>query len=311
MKYDHDFEERIRTDIKTLGSSVKPSSKLHSDIMLQISNSERGSRQKLRDRLLDVGTKKLIAALLCFTVVLGGSSLFASSNVRALAAETLQKIKTIFILDSNNKIVEKDVKQVPLTSTIGKSTELSDEELSKKVGYKVVFPGTIGGYKLMDKSENITINNIDYEEGQNIETDVHEAIDNKDKFLSLRKYNPIRSVSSIYEKTDGIRISININPATIAENLEKMIDSMNSKIVEINGVKTYWFDIPLPNYPMINKNGITGADMTQKPTKVETAHQLAWISNGLYFSICIEANQNCSIEEAENIAKAFMGKYTK
>jgi hypothetical protein len=132
-----------------------------------------------------------------------------------------------------------------------------------------------------------------------------------DKFKSLEKYDPVRGVSALYIKTAGGDIIVNIVPDTVG--YEKRVTSSDSKTktLDINGTKAYWLDTPVPVYPTVENGGVNQPDWTQKPTKIETAHQIVWFSNDLFFSIIIDANQDYSAQEIENAAKMFMKAYTK
>lgn len=314
MDNNNAFEERVRVELKQIGNGIKPSHDLFPGIMTELLNNKKGRLILLKDKFVNMGTKKVAAAILCLTLALGGISFSTSGNFRAFAAETLDKIKTIFVLDNSSKVVEKDAKQYPLVFITTKSTELSDAELSKKVGFKVVFPDSLGNnFKLAEKSESIHIDNIDYIEGQSIQKDAYDAIDNIDKFQSLEKYNPARGVNAAYRKTSGENIIVCIDNHIDSEEFEKQGASTNIKvkIVDINGIKTYWLDIPMPVYPTVTKDGVTQSDITQKPTSIKTGHQLDWFSKGLHFSINLLANQDYSMQEIENAAKVIIDAYTK
>lgn len=314
MDNNHDFEEKIRVELKKIGKGIEPSCDLFSGIMTELSNNKKGRLIMLKDKLVNMGTKKVAAAILCFTIAIGVISFSTSGNLRAFAAETLDKIKTIFVLDSSSKVVERDATKYPFPFITSKGTELSDAELSKKVGFKVAIPDNLGdNYKLLGKSESIQINNIDYIEAQRIQKDACDAIDNIDKFHSLEKYNPARGVNAMYKKADDMSIFVLIDANTASGDFEKQAAYWNAKIkiVDIKGIKAYWLDVPFPVYPIVTKDGVTQSDMTQKPTSIETSHQLDWFSNNLHFSIGILPNQDYSMQEIENCAKVIIDAYAK
>jgi hypothetical protein len=312
MENNQNFEERIKAELKLAGNNVKPSNELYSVIMEDIKNKKKGSIGMFRNKFAHMGAKKFAAALVCLVVVLGGISYSASPDFRAFAAETAEKIKTIFILDTSNNVVEKDINQVPLQTIVSKLTTISDAELSDKVGFKVVFPDTLkSDFRLIAKSETLSLNKIDYDVAQGIQNDALEAIDNMDKFKSLEKYDPVRGVSALYVNTSGRDIFVNIVPDTVDYEKRVTASDYNIKTLDINGTKVYWNEPPVPVYPTVEKDGQKQPDWTQKPIKIETAHQLIWFSDDLFFCINIGVNQDYSAQEIENAARAFIEAYTK
>jgi hypothetical protein len=304
------FEEKIKCDLKYAGYQVKPSDNLYAKIMKEVTNSNKNSSLNLKDKLKHTGYKNVIAALLCFFIIMAGISFSTSSNLRVVAFETLDKLKTIFVLDSTNKVVEKEADKAPLTTSVGRDTSLSDSELTKKVGFKVVFPEALSeNLKLVDKSESVVVPNIDYLTGEKLQKDIYEAIDNQEKFQSLEKYNPTRDVSARYTSYIGDSIFINIGVSN--SEFEKQAESMDVKKIDIDGIKGYWLDIPYPVYPRVKKNGINQYDLTKAPTEIKVSHQLFWFWNGLSFSITIDEKQDFSMEKAQGVAKTFMSLYSK
>lgn len=312
MENNQDFEERIRLELKQVGNSLKPSNELYSDIMADMKDKKRGSIGMLRNKFAYMGAKRFATALICLVLALGGISYSLSGEFRAFAAETVDKIKTIFILDTSHNVVEKDMKQVPIQTIVSKQTTISDAELSNKVGFKVVFPDTLhSAFRMIAKSETLCLNKIDYDIAQGIQNDALEAIDNMDKFKSLEKYDPVRGVSALYVNAAGGGIVVNIVPDTIGYEKRVTASDSNTKIQDISGTKVYWQDLPVPVYPTVEKDGQKQADWTQKPIKIETAHQLVWFSDDLFFSIIIGVNQDYSAQEMESAAGALIEAYTK
>jgi hypothetical protein len=310
MSNNQDFDEKIRAELKQIGNSINPSQELYIGIMESLSKKKRANNMEFKNRIINMGTKRAIAAMLCFSIALAGISFSTSGDFCAFAAETFDKIKTIFILDGANQVVEKEVNKVPLNTTIDRTTELSDAELSKKVGFKVLFPDALGkNLTLRAKAEIIHFSNIHYDTGRNLQKDMLEAIDNEDMFRSLKKYNPKRGISAMYSIYTGGYIAINITPDT--EDLEKGMRLSGARKIDMKGKKGYWVETSRPVYPTIGMNGFIQADMTKKPTKIETTYQLAWFSNGLYFAIHIYPDQDFSMEEAVSTAEEFMSQYLK
>jgi len=310
MSNNQDFEDMIRAELKQIGNSINPSQELYLGIIGSLSKKKRANKIAFKNKFINMGTKRAIAAMLCFFIALAGISFSTSGDFRAFAAETFDKIKTIFILDGANQVVEKEINKVPLNTSIDRTTELSDSELSKKVGYKVFFPDALGkNLTLRVKAESIHFSNIHYDTARELQKDMLEAIDNEDMFRSFKKYNPKRGISAAYSIYTGGYITINITPDT--EDLEKGMGLSGARKIDMKGMKGYWIETSRPVYPTIGMNGFIQGDMTKKPTKIETSYQLAWFSNGLYFTLNIYPDQDFSMEEAVSTAEEFMSQYLK
>jgi len=309
MENKQDFEERIRKDLKLKGNELYPSDELYSKIINGVINNDKGSFIMFKNRILNIGSKRLVTAILCTLIILTTVSFSTSNNLKAFATEAINHIKTIFVLDETNKVVEKDANTTFVGSSTGKSTILSDTELSKKVGFQVFFPKVLcNDMKLTDKSESIHLNKITYEDSQKLQPNMFKAIDDETVFNSLTAYEPTRGVSAQYIN-DKTHLSISIAP--VSAEIKNLLSSSDSKKVDLNGTLGYWHEVQFPSYPFIEKNDITQMDLTKQPTDIKAAHTFFWSSNEVYYSIGFLTDKELSMDETVAIAKSFIDQSTK
>ena len=312
MENNQGFEERIRMDLKLKGNELYPSDELYSRIINDVINNKKGSFTMLKNRILNIGSKQLAMAILCTLIILTTISFSTSNNLRAFATETINHIKTIFVLDGTNtdyKVVEKPADTTFIYTTTLKDTLLSDNDLTKKVGFKVFFPKNLySGMKLTNKCESIYLNKITYEDSQRIQPNILKAIDDEAIFSSLSTYSPTRGVGAEYVN-DKTQLFISIAP--ISSEIKNLLSSSPSTKVDLNGTLGYWAEVTMPSYPLIEQNDITQQDMTKEPKDIKTAHTLFWSSNEIYYSISFLPDKELSMDETVAIAKSFIEQSAK
>lgn len=304
MENKQDFEEKIKSELKLKCNELEPSDELYSRIMTDIIYKKKGSFTIVKNKILNMGNKKLVAILIFSILVISSICFGTSSNLRAFAAETINHIKTIFVLEGTNKdykVVEKSADKALFSIGDSKTTNLSDDELSKKIGIRVSFPKVLcNDLNLLNKSENITLKKISYENAQGIEKNLIKAIDDEAAFKSLRKYEPSRGVEALYFNGKK-KVLICITPYNVDE--KDSITIPKSMKVDLNGMVGFWREFPYPIYP--------SSDMTKEPKEVITAHMLFWRSNEAEYSICSDQDKDLSRNEAVNIAKSFIAQSIK
>jgi hypothetical protein len=310
MENKQDFEDRIRKELKLKVNELCPSDELYSRIINDVINNDKGSFIMFKNRILNIGSKKLATAILCALIILTTISFSTSNNLKAFATEAINHIKTIFVLDETNKVVEIPADDPTfIWTSISKGTLLSDKELTKKVGFQVFFPKDLcSGMKLTDKSESVHLNKITYEDSQKMQPNIFKAIDDEAIFNSLSTYAPTRGVGAQYVN-DKNQLFISIGP--ISAEIKNAISSSTSTKVDLNGTLGYWHEVPLASYPFIEQNDITQQDMTKQPKDIKTAHTLFWSSNEVYYSIVFLTDKELPMDETVAIAKSFIDQSIK
>jgi len=312
MENKQDFEERIRMELKLKGNEVSPSDELYSKIINDVINNKKGSFEMLKNRIINIGSKRLVAAILCALMILSIVSFSTSENVKAFATETINHIKTIFVLDGTNtdyKVVEKPADTTFIWLSTSKDTKLSDNELTKKVGFQVSFPEVLcSDMKLTDKCELIYLNKITYEDSQKLQPNILKAINDETVFNSLNTYEPARGVGALYTNDKS---ELFISNAPISAEIKNLLSSSKLTKVDLNGTLGYWAEIPVPSYSLIEQNAITQQDITKQPKDIKTSHMFFWSSNKVYYTIAFLPDKELSMDETVAIAKSFIDQSAK
>ncbi|HEX2925866.1 MAG TPA: hypothetical protein VHP38_06360 [Ruminiclostridium sp.] len=254
------------------------------------------SRKKKGKNYAGVGR---CAAVACIALAVTASILFFSSDARAMALDVINNIKTVFILDSNGKVIEKPANEVLINPAVSRMTQLSDEELSKKSGMKVFIPQTFfEDFRLQGKSDIVAFNKrLSYNDYDQIKNIAFKAIDDEEAFKSLKPYKPYRSIGCLYKNGSGTALNIAVM------NTSLKVSKQNGSVFEVQETKVgninaQWIGGSYTDY--------NGGEMTQKPVGKKSIHALFWTSDGVTYEILSNNNNSLSNEKAVKIAEAFM-----
>lgn len=248
---------------------------------------------------LQLGFKNYIAVVACLVIIIFGGSLALSVNARASAMEIIETIKTVFILDKNNNIVEKPTDYAFLQPAYSNTSLLSDSDISKKMGMQVFFPKTIApDFNLTFKGEAVGFRKIlNYETYRSLESDTIRAIDDEQVFKSLAKYQPYRSVGASYKNSKGdlVYVAIYNKKISIPRENFNIKETIQTKVGTTNAE---WFHLSYPDYP--------NDDLTQKPVGEASVHLLLWSTNNTTYEILLKSDNTFSMEKVVKIAETFM-----
>lgn len=211
----------------------------------------------------------------------------------------VESVRTVFVLDKNEQVVEKSSDQVFITPAVTLNTELSDTALSKKMGIHVRFPQILNGnYKLQRKAEAVGFSlPLGYETFNDLQLKAEEAINNQEAFNSLKEYKPYRSVGGVYKNEAGLSFGLVIQDKSIPLSTEN-IKFTTTTAAHINDLDATWKGLSYPNYP--------DNDMTQKPDGIITTHILMWSKDNATYIILPLGNSNLSMQAVVSQAEAFM-----
>ncbi|MDP4143325.1 MAG: hypothetical protein Q8936_02410 [Bacillota bacterium] len=308
MVNDNNFEEKIRRALLAKGSEIEPSEQLFSNIMMNV-NKRKGGFFMFQNTITNLRAKKVVAASICLVLGFSCISLATSSNARAFAVETTNKILTIFTVKKDGKIVEAQSDKALLSNpSCSIHTEQTDGELTQSLGFKVSYPDSLNdNFKLVDKAQTITLGKeITYDNWQKL-NDNHTlelAIDDSKLYNALSQYKPFKHIFGIY-KNEKYEIAINIS------HHGDFKDTISKKVVlqktNINAIDAKWVEETYPHYPLNPKTG--GLDLTQKPV-FRKHHSLEWTTNDADYSIFSDMylSQDLTYDEAVKIAQSFIGQ---
>jgi hypothetical protein len=307
MENKQDLENRISIELKMVGNEIEPSSELYSRIFSDITLNKGGVFSMLKKRLLNMSAKRLVPTALALTLLVGGVSFSVSPSLRAFAEDTINQIKTIFVVEGtkdNYSVVEKPTDEVHLLYGKSKPSTLSNDELSQKLGLQVNIPEALNAeYKLKLKNETITLNNANSEITDELDKETFKAIDDKTAFSNLSQYQPALGASAIYSNgTTDLYLSIGPSSGT----QEKRAVDSSSSTVDINGIKAYWIEVPVPERPLKTENGVTLPNLSQKPEEIKVLNVLDWFVGGTYYSFSGLAEQNLTKEQFVELAKSIV-----
>ena len=258
-----------------------------------------GIKQQPSNHFLAYGIKKYVLVTICALFLLVGATFTFSADARNAASGVVESVRTVFVLDKNEQVVEKSSDQVFITPAVTLNTELSDTALSKRIGIHVRFPQILNGnYKLQRKAEAVGFSlPLGYETFNDLQLKAEEAINNQEAFNSLKEYKPYRSVGGVYKNEAGLSFGLVIQDKSIPLSTEN-IKFTTTTTTHINDLDATWKGLSYPNYP--------DNDMTQKPDGIITTHILMWSKDNATYIILPLGNSNLSMQAVVSQAEAFM-----
>ncbi len=285
------FDNIIKKNINDTANEIEVSENSIRKILLEVN-------KRKKEKNLYTGFRKYAAvAVIAFVLIV--VTFAASDNARAIAVGFISNIKTVFIMDKDNNIIERPANEVLINPSISKSTSLNDKELSEKLGIKIRIPEKFyEDLNLQKKAEVVAFNKtLSYETFDTLKDVVENAINDENAFKSLHEYLPYRSVSCTYRNSKG-----NIFNIAVMDTSFKVISNNHSisKVVQtkVGNINAQWIVESFTDYK--------GKDMTNKPVGKRTANALFWTTKGSTYTIVTLDDKPMSMNETAKIAEAFM-----
>ncbi len=285
------FDNIIKKNINDTANEIEVSENSIRKILLEVN-------KRKKEKNLYTGFRKYAAvAVIAFVLIV--VTFAASDNARAIAVGFISNIKTVFIMDKDNNIIERPANEVLINPSISKATFLNDKELSEKLGIKIRIPEKFyEDLDLQKKAEVVAFNKtLSYETFDTLKDVVENAINDENAFKSLHEYLPYRSVSCTYRNSKG-----NIFNIAVMDTSFKVISNNHSisKVVQtkVGNINAQWIVESFTDYK--------GKDMTNKPVGKRTANALFWTTKGSTYTIVTLDDKPMSMNETAKIAEAFM-----
>lgn len=285
------FDNIIKKNINDTANEIEVSENSIQKILLEVN-------KRKKEKNLYTGFRKYAAvAVIAFVLIV--VTFAASDNVRAIAVGFISNVKTVFIMDKDNNIIERPANEVLINPSISKSTSLNDKELSEKLGIKIRIPEKFHeDLDLQKKAEVVAFNKtLSYETFDTLKDVVENAINDENAFKSLHEYLPYRSVSCTYRNSKG-----NIFNIAVMDTSFKVISNNHSisKVIQtkVGNINAQWIVESFTDYK--------GKDMTNKPVGKRTANALFWTTKGSTYTIVTLDDKPMSMNETVEIAEAFM-----
>ncbi len=297
----------IKKDLIEKASEVKLPDEMISKMMNRIEN-KGGNHNMLKDRIHNTMMKKWVVVSICGILATTAMMYTFSEKAWALALDAVGTIKTIFVLEKSGKeykIVEKSATDPLISPTYVRTSKLSDEEISKKLGFTVTFPEKLyGEYKHRDKGEGVGIQSqISEEMMRQLESVMIDAIDDDTAFNGLSEYKPYRFAFANYIDNKNHHICISIHDAEASVPIENYSTVVKTKIGNKDAI---WTEMIFPDYEHIMENGVGRSNLFQKPESIVKMNYLIWESNGVRYTINDVKGQELLMKEAVKIAESFM-----
>lgn len=284
------FENTLKSELTYKANSIKSSDELPISILNGIEKRKKLESSRIR-------FKKFAGIITCSAFIFLAVTFITSGNARTIAMDI---IKTVFVLDNNNQVVEKPAYKVYFAPSCDYNTEMSDEDISNKLEININFPKNIcTDFTLTGKSYGVGITkNIDYTVYDEVIEKIEAAIYNEDTFKSLRKYQPYRSAGGHYEDNSGIKVGIYVANKEIPlpdSNFGKITITQTTKV---NGLNAQWIEVK----GLDNSN-----DLTQKTDKIFVGNGLLWSTDHATYVVSpMEGCKSFTLDTALKLAEAFM-----
>ena len=316
MVYKSNFENKVKHGLIQKAEEVESSNKVFSHILNRIEDYEGGNSYMLKDRVSSFITKKVITVTLCGVLAFGGIAYLFSEEVRAATLDAINQIKTVFILDKSEgdySIIELTEKEKVFTPIIAQTSWLSDEELTKKMGFNVYFPETLyRNFKYEGKAESVGIRmEISAETMTRLEINMLSAISDEEAFNSIKEYKPYRYVFATYISEDGDTIFINMKASEDNSEFKYTSFEKGSKIIKdtkVGKARAAWLETVSLDYPKITRNGMGTSDIYEKPKNIVKNYSLTWVLGGVEYYLSTYQDFELNMKDAVKIAESFMAQ---
>ncbi len=130
----YELDNRIKRALLCKTNEIHPSEETFIQILA-------GLEKKKAHRTLNISYKHYIIALICAVSVLFGTILIFSVDVKVSTIEIINTVKTVFILDKSNKVIEKN--DEIFNHATNDNTQLGNADTLIRVGINVFLLQTL------------------------------------------------------------------------------------------------------------------------------------------------------------------------
>ncbi|TCL62261.1 hypothetical protein EDC14_10264 [Hydrogenispora ethanolica] len=240
-----------------------------------------------------------VAIIAISVIVITGMILVPfSREAMVMAAQVVDSIKTIFIVekkDGHYRTVIKPVGEFKLSQGVCKKLSgVDDFSLGQKVGFKVVFPDTLAGYRLEFKAIGAKLDRkLDVDTFSQLGDRIQKALDDDQALKSLKVYDAHRYAGACYRKDNTIIGMYVMDRAYhITHNVIKKVTFQNCG--------GFWLEHPRNQY---------FKDKNTEVKNLQVRHSLFWVKNGHGFYLRSEGETDLTYQEAIRIADLFSKAY--
>ncbi|KNY29404.1 DUF4367 domain-containing protein [Pseudobacteroides cellulosolvens] len=302
---DNIIKDVLNDEVKEVSNAGNIFNKIAEDI-------EAVSVQSMKDhkQYTQLGFKKYFSLAACLILIFTTLTFISSAQARALAAEAIQSIKTIFgiqVVDNKLKIVEVPVDKAFTGAAVSRNTDKSDGEISKKIGYTVTFPKYLGGFfELENKSMGVQLKSpVDYGTAQKLQKDMFDALEDDNTLNKLMGYGAARNASGAYKKSDKEVLFINTSQTFTLSEFKKIYDGAQFQKVKVGSIDALWVKTLYPEYPLKSDSNIGQPDLSVKP-KISERSFLLWEKSNIVYTLDTFRGYYMPMDEALKLAEEFM-----
>jgi len=138
----HELDNRIKRALLCKTNEILPSEENFIQILAGL------EKQQAR-RTLNISYKHYIIALICAVTMIFGTTSMLSADAKSSAMEIINTVKSVFILDNNNKVVERNLEEVK--HAISDNTQPGNADILKEMGVDALFLQTFAGCFLLNQ----------------------------------------------------------------------------------------------------------------------------------------------------------------
>ncbi|HBE78039.1 MAG TPA: hypothetical protein DDW65_09720 [Firmicutes bacterium] len=198
-------------------------------------------------------------------------------------------------MDGRYRAVVKPIGEFQLSQGLCKKFfGVDDSSLGQKVGFKVVYPESLDGYRLEFKAIGVKLDRkMDVDAFGRLGEQIQKAFDDDQALASLKVYDAHRYAGSCYRKGNTV-IGIYVM------NRAYRITHYVIKKVSFQDCEGYWLEHPRHEF------------FKDKPTKevnLQVRHSMFWVKNGRGFYLRPEGETDLTYHEAIRLANLFSKAY--
>ena len=140
----HEFDNKIKRALLCKVDEIRPSEETLIQILAGLEKQQASSTLAIR-------YKHYMIALICAVSIIFGTTLIVSVGARASAMVITNTVKSVFILDNNNKVAERIADKVLMKHAFSDNTQPGNVDIVNSMGVGALFLQTFAGCFLLSQ----------------------------------------------------------------------------------------------------------------------------------------------------------------
>lgn len=146
----HELDNTIKRALLCKADEIRPSEETLIQILAGLEKQQASSTLAIR-------YKHYMIALICAVSIIFGTTLIVSVDARASAMVITNAVKSVFILDNNNKVTERIADEVIMKYAISGNTQSGNADIINSMGVGALFLQTFAGCFLLNQVYNLKL----------------------------------------------------------------------------------------------------------------------------------------------------------